>query len=300
MDTKNLRAASQKAHNSGRILLDPPEQLQRKDVGFQTSAVVQQKKPVHEQEGRGEGSTTPILDITGETAPPMEEAFPGGSHIIECAFRRRGLTKETIQIMMSSISRATMAQYSSSLKLWWKFCFTNNTNVYSNCTKLILRFLSEMFQEGAAHGSLNCARSALSLIISSEIGSDPEIKRFFKGVQNLRPGKPRYNWTWNPSVVLTYLRSLYPNKSLTLQNLTFKLSTLLALITAHRVQFSLIELENIHKNQSGFQILIKDRIKTSGRNKLQPVLRIPYYLKDLTICAATTLDDYLEKTSVGQ
>ncbi|KAJ8918214.1 hypothetical protein NQ315_014082, partial [Exocentrus adspersus] len=67
-------------------------------------------------------------------------------------------------------------------------------------------------------------------------------------------------------VVAPYWPSLYPNEELSLKNLTYKMVMLLALATAHRVQtLSLINVDNIESTNSGFQIKIPDRIKTSGR-----------------------------------
>lgn len=199
--------------------------------------------------------------------------------------------------MLSSISQGTVKQYSSYLKLWWEFCNTNEIDKFHLSIKWTLKFLTQLFDKGASYGTLNCARSALALVILSELGTNLEIQRFFEGIQGLRPNKPRYNYTWDPTTVLEYLKNLYPNDTLSLEKLTCKLVTLLALITAHRMQtFSLINLENIHKRETGFLIFINDRIKTSGKNKSQPVLQIPFFLKDPRVCTAGTLDAYLQKT----
>lgn len=199
--------------------------------------------------------------------------------------------------MVSSITSSTLKQYSSSLKLWWDFCCSNNIDLYTFSVNWTLKFLEQMFQKGFAYGSLNCARSALALIISPELGSNFEIKRFFKGLEKLRPSRPKYNFTWDPSIVLNYLKDYYPNENLSMEQLTYKLVTLLALITAHRVQtLSLMEITNIHKDNTGFQIWINDRIKTSGKNKTQPILYVPFYLQDPRICAAKVLSTYLQKT----
>lgn len=69
-----------------------------------------------------------------------------------------------------------------------------------------------------------------------QVGSDERIKRFFKGFYRLRPPLPKYNYTWNTSIVLDSLTSWYPNEDLTLDKITSKLVTLLALVTAHRAQ----------------------------------------------------------------
>lgn len=199
--------------------------------------------------------------------------------------------------MIASISHSTLKQYSVSLKLWWDFCLSNNLDVYEFSVNWTLKFFTELYRKGASYGSLNSARSALSLIICSEIGVNKQIKRFFKGLHNLRPSRLKYDSTWNPAIVLDYLRELPPNDTLSLEQLTYKLVTLLALITAHRVQtLSLIKVENIHKDPTGYQIWISDRIKTSATNKCQPVLYIPFFVDDSRVCAAKTLDAYLEKT----
>lgn len=198
---------------------------------------------------------------------------------------------------MSSISSSTLKQYSSTLKHWWHFCQSKKINVYTFSIEWTMQFLMELFEGGASYGSLNCARSALALIISPNLGSNLELKRFFKGLYNLRPNRPKYSFTWDPSIVLSYLKDFYPNENLSLDKLTSKLVTLLALITAHRVQtLSFIELDNIHKNEAGFQIWISSHTKTSGLNKSQPILYVPYFLKDPRLCVAMTLDTYLEKT----
>ena len=76
-----------------------------------------------------------------------------------------------------------------------------------------------------------------------------------------------------------------------------KLVTLLALITAHRVQtYSLIKISNIDFSESKIQIRIPDRIKTSGVNKVQPLLNIPFYENNPALCTASALGTYLEKT----
>ncbi|KAJ8664619.1 hypothetical protein QAD02_006281 [Eretmocerus hayati] len=43
-------------------------------------------------------------------------------------------------------------------------------------------------------------------------------------------------------------------------------------------------------------LMIPDRIKTSGHNRKQPTLVLPYFSKNEKICAAKTLETYLDKT----
>ncbi|XP_050307512.1 uncharacterized protein LOC126744197 [Anthonomus grandis grandis] len=233
-----------------------------------------------------------------ETTSFVAQPFPGSRSLIEQSIRRTGVTGETIQIMISSISKGTIKQYTSTLRCWWQFCINNKIDVFHLSIDLTLKFLTELYNSGVAYGSLNCARSALALIISPEIGSNGGIKIFFKVIGNLRPSKPRYDFTWDPSIVLNFLKELYPLENLSLTELTCKLVTLLALITAHRVKtLALIKLENIFRDETGFEIWITGRTKTSNKTKIQPVLHVPYFAEDEKVCAAKTLEAYLNKTN---
>lgn len=96
-----------------------------------------------------------------------------------------------------------------------------------------------------------------------------------------------------------YLKDLYPLESLSLENIILKLVTLLALISAHRMQtLTKIKLTNINKTEEGIKILIDgliERIKTSGKNTPQPVLFLPFYRDNLNLCLASTLEIYTQK-----
>uniref|UniRef100_A0A6V7IJE1 Tyr recombinase domain-containing protein n=1 Tax=Bracon brevicornis TaxID=1563983 RepID=A0A6V7IJE1_9HYME len=59
---------------------------------------------------------------------------------------------------------------------------------------------------------------------------------------------------------------------------------------------ALINLQNITKNEDGYEIKIADRIKTSKINKPQPNLIIPFFKEDITICPASAMETYIELT----
>lgn len=171
-----------------------------------------------------------------------------------------------------------------------------NQRFFGTGTK-ILELLTQEFQEGASYGSLNSTRSAIALISERNIAKDTAIQRFFKGVYNLRPSKPRYFYTRDPETVLTYLENLPTNKELGLRQLTEKTITLLALCTAHRLQtFALIQIDNICQRASGLEITIPDRIKTSRPKGFQPLLFLPFFAARPQICVASAIMCYLTKT----
>lgn len=202
-----------------------------------------------------------------------------------------------LSIILRSLADASLKQYECCFKKWWNFCCQRKLNPFQNSISDILCFLTTMFENGAAHSSLNCYRSAIYLLIGPEVDQDHRVMRFFKGVYSLRPSKPKYDCTWDPKIVLNYLSSLPSNEEMPLKRLGMKLICLLALITGHRMQtFSLIKIENIEKQMNSVQIKIPDRIKTTGRNRNQPILHFPYYVKNKQICAATALDCYMRRT----
>ena len=71
-------------------------------------------------------------------------------------------------------------------------------------------------------------------LVDKPVGQRPLVVRLLKGLFNQRPPKPRYSRTWNVTKMLTYLKSLGSNESLSLKLLTQRLAMLLALILRHR------------------------------------------------------------------
>lgn len=203
-----------------------------------------------------------------------------------------------MNLMLASLADSTIRQYNSSYKLWWQYCNENQLDVFAPDKTHILSFLAQKFNEGCSYGSLNSHRSALSLLLGSHIISDNNIKRLLKGAYKIKPNCPKYTHTWDPQIVLTHLSKFFPHNTLSLEIITKKLVTLLAICTAHRVQtLSLINLENIVITENNIQITIHDIIKTSGPGREQPTLILPYFHENINICPATTLTDYLTITA---
>ena len=82
------------------------------------------------------------------------------------------------------------------------------------------------------------ARSVLSTFIKVEgvkVGNHPLKSRFMAGLFN-PPAIPSYIETWDPHIVLNYLRPLPTVDSLSLKQPTVKLVMLMAFLSAQRVQ----------------------------------------------------------------
>ncbi|KAL9964357.1 hypothetical protein ACROYT_G027988 [Oculina patagonica] len=75
---------------------------------------------------------------------------------------------------------------------------------------LVLDFLTMLHENGLSYSSVNTARSMLSSILQLDINSSipvgqlPIVKRFMKGIYELRLSLPKYTATWDLSIVLNY------------------------------------------------------------------------------------------------
>lgn len=145
-----------------------------------------------------------------EAAPALEEVNISCRDAVREAFRRKEVPEQSLDIMLASLSNSSTKQYASWLKKWAIFCENKNEDICFPNVPRVIEFLSEKFQKGAAVGTLNSCRSAIALLYGPELGEDPRVKRLFKGFSNIRPGKPKYDNTWDPQQVLGHLSEWGP------------------------------------------------------------------------------------------
>ncbi|ESO84202.1 hypothetical protein LOTGIDRAFT_108573, partial [Lottia gigantea] len=90
----------------------------------------------------------------------------------------------------------------------------------------------------SSYSVVNTARSAIVQTLNnmgnSSFKNQPLVARFMKSLFNKMPTRPRYMFTWDASVLLKLLGSMYPLDKLSQKELTLKTVCLLALSTAHR------------------------------------------------------------------
>ena len=162
----------------------------------------------------------------------------------------------------------------------------------------VIEFLTIQFQSGLGYDSLNTARGALSSIGLNfdgfKAGSHPLVVRFMKGVFALRPSQPRYSAVWDVNQVLTYLRKFSPMKEISLKDLTLKLTMLMALTQAARVQtLQLITLDGCKKLKTEFVFRLNSLLKLSRTSCRASVLSFIAYPPDRRLCVYTVLKEYL-------
>lgn len=200
--------------------------------------------------------------------------------------------------MSASIAENTLKQYNTALKQWWNFCLNLNLDPYAAQDEMVIKFLTEKYYEGASYGTLNTARSAISLINEeANLAASSSLQRFFKGVYRLRPTTPKYTTTWDTGAVFAKIESWGPTKDLSLQLLTLKTAMLLALGSAFRVQaLASMKLSNIKSTGFGVEIRIDEIMKTSKAGAPQPQASFPFFKEKPLLCIATTLSSYINST----
>jgi hypothetical protein len=129
------------------------------------------------------------------------------------------------------------------------------------------------------------------------IGQHSLIIRYLRGVFNLRPCRPKYTCILDVQLVLNSLRTLSPVKFISLKDQTLKLTMLLALTNATRIQsVHLICLNNVHKFKSEFVFKIDDLVKQSRPGDKEPVISCKAYPPQRRLCIYIVLKEYLIRT----
>lgn len=227
----------------------------------------------------------------------MEHPFPGGRDCIRQAFLERRVPPKALEAMLASLADSTVAQYSKPLHLWWTFCRTSAIPVFSPSPTQFISFLAQQLAVTHSYSAINTIRSAVSLVSHNEIGSHRLVRRFCRGVGNLRPPRPRYEYVWDPAIVIARLAQLYPHESLPLEAITRKLVLLLALGTGQRSQtLASIRLSQIALNDNKLLIRVPDKLKTSAPGRPQPCFSFSPFEGHDNLCIYNLTRHYLSRT----
>ena len=98
--------------------------------------------------------------------------------------------------------------------------------------------MTEYFRTERGCSSVNSPRSALSSLIKPvsnvSFRKFPSVRRFVKGVFDIRPALPRYVTTWNVTKVFTFIKSKPILTDCALKILSHRLRMILCLATGQR------------------------------------------------------------------
>ena len=123
------------------------------------------------------------------------------------------------------------------------------------------------------------------------------VKKFIRGVYNLRTPAPKYSYIWDVSVALEFFKHLPENNLLSLKLLSLKLVMLVALVSGQRVQtLSQLDLSFAYSVYHSIVFVILDMTKTSRPGKSAPQIVLSEYGQDKRLCVISCLVAYLLRT----
>ena len=157
-----------------------------------------------------------------------------------------------------------------------------------------------LYHTGVGYRTLCVAKSALSSILSvphlHTLSSHPLIKRFMKGVFNSKPPTPRNPVIWDAGQLITYIKNMGGNATLSFKNLTHKLTALLMLLSAQRVNYvSSFSVKAMDLHQDSCTFYPTKLLKQSRPSYLGNPVHYRSYPHDSTICVIATLQEYLDR-----
>ena len=193
---------------------------------------------------------------------------------------KSGFSEESSNIIMASWRGSTQRTYKHYIKRWIQFCIQWERNFIEPSVNNLIDFLTMLFNEGKNYNSICVARSAvsaLSLTSQMSIGSHQLVKRFLAGAFNLKPALPKNKVTWDPQIVLNFLKTWSPANNLSLLQLSIKVTLLCLLVSSQRGQtIHLIDIRNMSWERDRVICRFGDLMKTSTpkEHQSQIILKI--------------------------
>ena len=245
-----------------------------------------------------EGSShEPSIKRTKSPPDNKEATYSFGLSYLREEYVKQGLNENTVELLLSSWKQGTKNQYNIYFKKYLKFCEENNIPVEDINVKNTLNFLSYLYENKLSYSSINCARSAISALSGEKnIGNDQRIKKLMRGIFINNPALPRYSVTWDPDIMLDFLKTLHPCQSLSLLQLSRKVAVLILLLSGRRGQEIVnIDVRNVRFIKNEVKITSKELTKTSKIN-FHPTEIVLKQYEDEKLCIFRYLAYYIQIT----
>ena len=183
-----------------------------------------------------------------------------------------------------------------------EFCSERNINSIQPTVNGFISFFSLLYHQGQGYRSICNAISALNNIIYlpefSDISQHPLIRRFIKGIFNLRPPQPRYAEIWDVSIVFRFIDEWGYNEHLSLKQLTIKTATILLLLSRERINtLSSFDIENMIIDEHKCVFIPTKLLKHSRPCYVNKPVKFYVHEENPNICPVQTIKHYLDKRS---
>ena len=122
------------------------------------------------------------------------------------------------------------------------------------------------------------------------------VKRFLKGVYELRPSFPKHKDIWDLKLIFDYFRTQDSAANLSLKELTLKVTFLLLLLNGQRCQtVRCLNIEHMQKSTNKYTFHIMEKVKQSRVGTHIAPLQFIRYPDDEKICVVHHLDEYINR-----
>ena len=130
-------------------------------------------------------------------------------------------------------------------------------------------------------------------------GNLPIVRRFMRGIFQLRPALLKYNAVWNVHTVFDFIRSCQTVENLSLKDLTLRLTFLLCLLSGQRRQtIKALRVDNMDVTPSSYIFPIVDILKQSRPGFHQEPIRYEKYATEPRLCIYNHLTEYINRTKL--
>ena len=177
---------------------------------------------------RDEAALLQGRDLHGvqELGAPLPEPADSSSH--------PGVDPELADFLSNHLATGTLKGYRGSFSKFSRYCADRGENPKNCSPDFIASYLKYLHDSGSQYSTINHARSAISKFHDgfngTQAGCNKLVSMAVKAVFKLNPPLPRYSSTFDPSLVLNYLKNLPSNSELDLKLLSQK--ALFLLITS--------------------------------------------------------------------
>ena len=148
------------------------------------------------------------------------------------------------------------------------------------------------------YSSLNTAKSALQLFVSIQgkgLNDFKLLHEYMRGVLRENPSLPKYDFVWDPSVVLNAMAEWGCTHDLSLKLLTWRMLLLFLLCSGQRLDTIFhFSLDNVNFTQQGCTFTITKKLKRSKKGTLVQYKKFP---GDPRFCPYQHLVQYLHSTA---
>lgn len=255
----------------------------------------------------GHPSTHTVLSETpDQSSGEMSSADSGRKSDTSglACFRRKleteGISGKAATLISNARRKGSISNYESAWGRWASWAHQRKIDPVSCAIGSILDFLAELFDKNLQYNTICTYRSAISAyhepIGGLPIGQNMRVSSLMTGIFNLRPPLPRYSFVWDVCDVLTYLRSLPDDDSISLKNLTLKLASLLAIASASRAsEICYLDTRYLVKGKKSYEFHFTKLTKSWRRGKPRPKLSFDFFDEEPALCVCRTIDKYLER-----